>query len=746
VSRRARHASKPSPADPSATALPKKQQPIKRELLSFGDLALPMSSELAAALEFAIDCPSASLQLQPHDLADPLLCESLGHHQRRGIAKALLRELARRLRDSDYKTHWLNREILWSLNMLDKLRGHGKRALRRAGCTKIFGMQRLSGLVTVPGLDPLSLAALLRFSVPTAPSNSSSTVVVTREDCSRSKRSDASNNIRVERTVPPRIVKLSTGLKMSTHDPRFGQQLQLVLEGQPNALEKLRPTIRLDAAEAHCELSNGSTGLHALTHALQAASRMTVADELRALATAGASNTREPARTTDMVCMRYGTNTRAHSLAEVAMAFGSTKQSVAVLIQRCISPPDVPVYAPALRQLLASVDAQRGRPVAVVEHELRPQLGASQSLSGALAFAKEFLGLTVDRTTATKTFAKKSSPVTMLNADNIVATAIAKEINRSIRLTGFAVVSSICHAVSQARKVFVSQRQYEDLVEATPTLLWVHREHGVATSAGANNPLRISLLRCLVAGQPHGVAEHELVAALRRGVLGRTVVPTPVTDAQIALGVKVLSPSLDIANDQDGYRLSQPPPDEERLFTAVERGLLKRMRAATGYTEASELLQAGELTRLDKAATLLSKSDFLVPMLPAGYRLIGHPIAASTLRTSAHPSELPVGTPGREITLTLTQSGATKVAPHARVIYMPVARAPTIFGSFTHRLARWDAIDARANRIHGLSALVAALGVRPQETFRVTFDLVARTYDLGKLEDLVDLTRATELR
>jgi hypothetical protein len=709
----------------AATGLLNTRPAPKRETLTFGDIALPMSAELAAALEFEIDCRSAPLELQPHELADPLVCASLGHHQRRGIAKAVLRELDRRLRDSDFKPTWLNREIHWSLDILAKLRGPGKRALRRAGCIRQFGLQPLTVLIRAAGLDPLSFAALLRFSVPNGPSSRATTVVVTRDDCSRCKQTEQSSPAKTEITAPPCTIKLLPEIEISTHDPRFGRQLQRVIEARTRLLdEMITPMLASTAASA--EFDDGGTGMRELTRALQAASVMAVEDEIRALAAAGAANTREAERTTDMVCMRYGVTTKPHSLAKVATAFGCTKQSVQVLIQRCIPAADVLAYAPALRRLVECAQRHSGRPLIVVERELRSQLGATQSLAGAVDFAKDFLGLSLGHATDTRTTPAELAVLKEDNKGN--AAAIAKEINRSIRLTGFAVASSVCHAVAQAKEVFVPQRHYEDLVEAMPSLLWVQRDLGVATSATATNPIRALLLRCLLVGEPHGVAEHELVDAIRRAVLRRTTLPSPVTDAHIALGVRVLAPQLHITNEQDGYRLSQLPPETAR-FTALERCLQERMRAAGGYISAAEALKALEMTRLDQAAAFLMTTDFVVPMLPAGYRLIGNPIASSTLQDVALGHGAPVTLQGRLVTLDVAQSGQTKVAPHARVIYMPVALAPAVTGVFLHHLARWSAVEARANRLRGLSALVAALGVRPQQKFRITFDLKARRLD-----------------
>jgi hypothetical protein len=487
---------------------------LRREVRSFGDLALPLMPELAKMLSFEVRSPLWPSVIGPSHMADPMFCGTLPVGLKRAISRSLLDNLCERLSTRDFKAHWLRAEIAWSDSLLMRLRGPAKRSLRRAGWNKKQkGSVELAALLDVPGIDALSFARLLSVADP-----------------------------------------ISTTGEVSTLP---------LLDG------KVRSVSRAERVQAFSEAIPDD--LDALTNRGQ----VTVRREIERLADLASHRTREPTRTTQIILMRYCGKDAPRSFEQCAAVFGGARQSIAAVVDQARRACGASTDAPALDRLLALAQLQEGRPYDLVEADLRSLLGEQQSLAGAILFAKDFLDRPVSLKKLVYADTKRLLPIPVLagrNSPTIIR--LIEAIDQSCKSVGVASAAECCHVVSQATRDYVKSEMFRDAVEANPRLVWIEGFSDVAMTTSISNPICRVFMRCMAVAAGRPVALRELIDAARRGLNTLKREPFSVSEAVLVAVFKQLADIYGVHEDAGEYVASLPPVPGPDLFSARELELV----------------------------------------------------------------------------------------------------------------------------------------------------------------------------
>lgn len=642
-----------------------------------------------------------------------------------------------RVLDRSVTSDWISTlRVHWQPHMLSAFSSSAQRRLRKLGLLEEhapFSPADLVGNAVTSVNDLTVLLCLATQSEQTTPHSDPFVIKLASTPVHQRKRAQAKP---IELHAPqkwrpdpftPFALVFDGGVRINHTDSRYSWWIHLLLRHGPahSHGNEIPAETFLQSCRDHDErliplASN-------LLRSVNAARSMTVQEEIEDFAAIISRANRNRSATASMITMRFGCDGTFRSLDDCASAFGVTRQAIFNSIATARSLCSSTDYCPALRSLVRSVDELSGRSLAAAQDELRPLLGSSQSLQGALHFAKEFLGLSPRTTVYSATPSGSRSRARFLGKDSAKRSlALFAPIRSAIVTSGLAYTADAISALSPGSADSVGLHELQDAIAHDPSIVFLGHERRWLVWTDPQSPLLQALLQVCHVAHPFPLPVSEAAQALRAHLdaVSATVHP-PISLLREAVLLLHSKAGLAIEND-DLVLPSTARPLE--LVPQAQRPIYQHLVDSGGYADFEDLtLTIPTLGGLSQSAQRdrLASCTFLHASGP-GYRLIGWPDPLRKPRLSqASPS---YRVDESLVQVVVTNSAAQRVKASARLIYLPSPLDTLIEGEFEHHDRRWPSITISNGRVRRLSPVASALGVMDGEPFKLHVDLDRLNY------------------
>ncbi len=461
-------------------------------------LELPLQPSVAAALPLAFADPQAYLLIAASELASAAFCNSLSPHLRAALSSAVSLFLSQSLRSPQTSTWLSGLAAQWTPAAIGRFSPSSQKRLAARGLLTFTGPVSVTDLAPSCVSSARDLAALLtllpQHSAVEPPPSHTITIAA-------SSRTPVSSTRTTPTTPPPKwrpsvlshwSVNHPVAGDIHHDDARFSWHLERLARSLP-AATLAGGTVTWSTLVRTAGNSPQSPALQAirsLDDALTSAARLTVEDELAAIAASVSRATRDTHRTAMQIRMRFGFDGASRSLDDIASAYDLTRQTISKQVILCKALCPSHTHAPKLRSLVASVDAHAGRPLVVLESLFRDLLGPSQSLDGALDFAGEFLGLWPSNPIY------RSSPRSYTPASKFVGHACAarshlvlKSLLQLGRKYGLFSSEVALASASSSSSTQINLQDLHDAIATSPQFIFLDRAHEWIFWSHPRNPL-----------------------------------------------------------------------------------------------------------------------------------------------------------------------------------------------------------------------------------------------------------------
>lgn len=679
-----------------------------------------------------------ALRIAAADLQSAALCASLPMHTGRAIARHLRAYLERML-DGAVNFTWLSGlQLQWEPHLLPVFTPSAQRRLRAIGLLDTAATLSPIDLVGKTLTNVHDLTAMLGMLSPgPSPHQQSSPLELDLQAPLPLPRKrlqakpfplEASEKWRPDPLTPVTFV-FSEHIRVAHTDARFAWLIHLLAKHAPSALVPPgAPVIHFPDICDRFGSPTLSAVAYALRDAVHSAAAMTVQEEISDVATRISRATRNRSRTTSQLTLRYGSDGTPRSLNDVAELFGITRQSIFNQLNIARSLCSKGDYVPALRRLADAVDERTGRTIESVERDLRPLLGPTQSLVGALQFAKDFFGIV------------PSTP--LYSARPAGSPALRKYVGEAAALSSVGVLAALRDRFNSEGLCYVSDALASihpgpdspsatdalfDAVSADPSVVWLGPDRRWLLWLHPQSPLILTLLQVTHVAHPHPLSFADAADALR-ALLDRTSAPVQPSTELLRAAVPLLSHPAGLNLQPDAVLVSASadpvshiPSKQRPIYECLVR--LGGFARPEDFRRAIPALSDVSLADLDQRIT---SCCFVAPS-PPGYLLRGwpHPDVHAHAPDSASRS---YRVDGSTVHCYLTNSAAQRVRPADRLVYLPAPLPDLIDGVFAHGDRLWPDITVRDGRIHRLSPIATALGIPPGGRFHLVFDLADRQF------------------
>lgn len=718
---------------------------------SYTELAFPWPAAVARAIPFAFVDLQRNIEIHAADLSSAEFCAALDADVRASITRSFERRLEEVLADLPKHPWVADLVFLWTPDRIAHFSSAAQKRLAAAGLLAFEGPVQATKLLpscvrTVADLVALlevlqepaaarSLPALERLSIGTSLPSARKRIQT------NAQKLVAPQKWRPDPTSPLTL-SFAGGVDIHHDDPRFSWWIHLLVSSAPPSVE-IRRTLPAEAFLDAVE-QDAAPHLAAVARSLRAgvaaAVAVTVQQEVEDIALAVGRACRDRARTATQISHRYGVDGKVRSLEDCASIYGVSRQTIFMQIQlsRALCPKSA--FAPALRSVVTAVERNAGRPLDVVESELRQVLGPTISLTGALQFADDFLGLRPATHVHRMDIALEEFRPPGATHRRFVGPSAANrahslvwELQARLRASGFALVNDVLAASwsTESREPPATRQQLDDALASSRSIEWLDADQQWLVWNGDASPVVQALRQLVTIAHPYPLTLDVASMALRAFLDASSAAVHPpaatlraaIPDLLAAAGATMRRETIVLREGEDAT--PRLPTTEKHVYDALA--------TLGGYATWDALRSTCKAARgrsTPDFAALLRGCYFVAPWGP-GFKLVGWPDPAPQLvSTSPVGPQRPYTIDGAILRITLTQSSAERVPSADRLLYLPRPLDTLVEGSFTDADLRWPDIKITNGRLYRVAQLAQALGVPDGGTFDLEINLERRSYRL----------------
>lgn len=659
-------------------------------------------------------------------------------HTRQAISRHL-RVYLERLLDGSLDSAWLSGlEVHWQPHLLPVFTPSAQRRLRAMGLLDTTATLSPGDLVGKTITNVHDLSALLGILSPAQPAHQqpSALELDLQAQLPLGRKRLQAKPFPLEapekwRPDPLAPVTFAFSDQIAVHhtDGRFAWLIHLLAKHGPSPLfPPGDPVVQFSDISDRFSSPALAAVAHALRAAVHAAASMSVQDEIADIASRISRATRNRSRTASQIALRYGSDGTSRSLDDLADLFGITRQAVYKQITIARSLCSKSDFAPALRRLAAAVDDQAGRAIEVVERDLRRLLGPTQSLVGALQFAKDFFGIVP----ATPLYSARPAGSRTLRKYVGEAAAhrnvcVLDALRDRFSQDGLCYGSDAIPAVASSSDAASSSATLVDAVSADPSIAWLGPDRRWLLWLHLDSPLVRALLQIAHVAHPRPVS----IAAAANGLRGLLDLNPSSVQPPIELlraAVVLLAPTAGLSLQPESIFLPAGADPISHIAPA-QTPIYEYLVEMGGFAGSDAIRRAlpllAELSSVDLDQRV--SSCCFVARYASGYLLTGWEPPAATA-DAIEPAPASYRVEGPLVHCCLTNSAAQRVKPAQRLVYLPAPLPDLIDGVFSHADRLWPDITVRNGRIHRLSPIATALGIPPGGRFHLQMDLAERLF------------------